>query len=173
MTKKKGKKINVKVEDEADIIEPWGPFRVPTHLESLILDDPWVHPWMQKRGWRNICSGLLFGNRVKEAPIDFKETKKQYEIYAEIPGVSKDKIEVHVTPHNLAIKGTVKIENEKEVEEYIWKERGCSTIARAIHFPDEVTPDNAKAELEDGVLKVTVPKKSMNLEEKGKRILIK
>lgn len=173
MANKKEKEVDVQVEEEKEINEPWEPFRVPAHLENAVLDATWVHPWMRKRGWRSIWPGLWYGKDVKEVPIDFKDTEKQYEIYAEVPGVSKDNIEVHVTPHDLAIKGTVKRKKKLENEDYLWKERGYSIVARAVHFPNEVIPDNAEAELEDGVLKVIVPKKKITLKEKGKRILIK
>jgi HSP20 family molecular chaperone IbpA len=76
---------------------------------------------MQRRGWRSMWPGLWFGKNVKEAPIDFKDKKHQYEIYAEIPGISKDNIEVHVTPHNMAIKGKTKIEKKKKEKDIFGK----------------------------------------------------
>lgn len=76
---------------------------------------------------------------------------------------------MHVTPHNLAIRGTVTAQKKEERKGYVWQERQYSTVARALHFPEEVNRDSASAELEDGLLKIMLPKKSLSLKKKGKK----
>ena len=173
MVDKKKENVEVVPEKEEEIKEAWDPFRAPSHLGSSIFDDPWTHPWMYRPGWRNLWPGLWFGKDVKEPPIDFEEKKKEYKIYAEIPGIPKDNIEVHVTPHDLAIKGTIKTDKkEKDEKGFIWRERGYSKVARAMHFSEKVNPDKVKAELEDGILEITVPKKKLTPKEKAKKIMV-
>jgi HSP20 family protein len=174
MNKKKGKKVKIKKRNE-DRYKPnyWAAFRQPNNLDNMLLDDPWSFPWIRQPGWRRIWSELWFGNNVKQVPIDLKESKSNYEIYAEIPGVLKENIEVQITPKHMALCGEIKTSDEENKDEYIWKERSYKTLVRSITFSNEVNPDKAEALLKNGVLKIIIPKKKAAIEEAGRRIVVK
>ncbi|MDG7000479.1 MAG: Hsp20/alpha crystallin family protein, partial [Nitrososphaerota archaeon] len=63
-----------------------------------------------------------------------------------------------------------KIDEDKEG--YIHKERTWSKVKRELAFPEEVVPDQANAEIKEGVLQVTVPKKSPT-EVKSHKVQVK
>lgn len=93
--------------------------------------------------------------------MDLKDEENQYVLKTEIPGLSKENINIEVRKDRF-----VEIKGEKEehmVEEeegsYIHKERGKTSFHRHIHLPSEVDAENIDAKLENGVLTVTFPKK--------------
>lgn len=171
MDKKKGKKVNIKKKNE-EIFKPgyWAAFRQPNNLDKVILDDPWSFPWIRQSGWRDIWPKLWFGGEAKEIPIELKESKSKYQVLAGMPGVLAKDIEVQITSNHMAIRGDLKlpenIKNPGKNHEY------CNLV-RSIAFTNEVDPTDAEAFLKDGVLKITVPKKKLTIEQAGRKIEIK
>lgn len=89
--------------------------------------------------------------------IDVEEKDEEYAIIAELPGASKDEIHLDFTDGRLFI-GVEKDENiEEEDKDYIHRERRHTSVSRSIYLIDGIA-DGIKAKLEDGLLKITVPK---------------
>jgi len=85
------------------------------------------------------------------------EAGDQVHAEAEIPGVSRDDIEVYAVGNELTIKGTRK-PRESEDLSYHRRERGTGEFTRVVTLPVEVDADKVRASLKDGVLTVTLPK---------------
>lgn len=102
-------------------------------------------------------------------PVDVKEDNGNIVVKADLPGVKKENVAVKARENQLLI--SCKEEGEKEVREenYYRHERKRSGMKRTVTLPEEVESGKAKAEMEDGVLKVTLPKKSKK-EKKEKEI---
>jgi len=143
MNKKKGKKIKIKKINE-NIYKPnyWAAFRQPNNIDNILLDDPWSSPWIREPGWRRIWPELWFGGQAKEIPVDLKEFKNKYEVFAAIPGVSKKDIEVQITSEDMAIRGDLKLPKNKEDTH---NEKEHSILVRSISFANEINPDDAEA----------------------------
>jgi HSP20 family protein len=78
-----------------------------------------------------------------------------------VPGIPKDKLDISVSPRGMMIEGETETNvNQDNKEGYVHKERTWSRVRRELTFPDEVIPDNADAEVKNGVLEVRVPKKN-------------
>jgi HSP20 family protein len=90
--------------------------------------------------------------------INLTEDKDKYYVRAELPGVKGDELDIQVTGKNLAISGERKIAAEGEGARYHRREREAGTFSRMIGLPGEVDADNVEANLENGVLSITVPK---------------
>ncbi|KGG81325.1 hypothetical protein Y919_00800 [Caloranaerobacter azorensis H53214] len=88
---------------------------------------------------------------------DIKETEKEYIIEADIPGFSKDQIDITVNNGYLTIKANRKDIINEEKEGYIRRERRYGTFQRAFRLQN-VKEDEIKAKYENGVLKITLPK---------------
>ncbi|NLT39229.1 MAG: Hsp20/alpha crystallin family protein [Clostridiales bacterium] len=89
--------------------------------------------------------------------VDVQENEKEYLIEAELPGVTKDEVNIRLTDGRL----NISVHKEENVEEnkknYIHKERRCSSMSRSI-FLNDADAQNVKAKLDNGILSVTVPK---------------
>lgn len=97
---------------------------------------------------------------------DVYEKDNKIIIEAEIPGAKKDDIEVKIKDNAVVIKGEVKKEEEKKEENYYRSERFYGTFERVIPLPVEVKAEEAKAEIKDGILKLTIPKATAEKEVK-------
>lgn len=104
--------------------------------------------------------------------IDVKTSGDDMIIYAELPGMSQDEIDVEVTDGVLTIKGERKSETEKEQEGWLIRERSYGAFERSLVLPEGVDPEKIKADYKDGVLEVHVPKAAQALKPKTHRIAL-
>jgi HSP20 family protein len=77
---------------------------------------------------------------------------------AELPGLKKEDVRVEIYNGNLVIKGESKAEREVKEEAYYRVERSFGSFYRSLPLPFDVTPEQMKATLTDGVLEVQIPK---------------
>ncbi|MDD5017132.1 MAG: Hsp20/alpha crystallin family protein [Eubacteriales bacterium] len=97
--------------------------------------------------------------------VDVQETANEYLIEAELPGVNKDEVTLELNEGSLNI-AIIREENIDEKDKnYIHRERRYASMSRSIYLGD-IKKDGVRAKLEDGVLKVTVPRKEKALESK-------
>jgi HSP20 family protein len=100
------------------------------------------------------------------------ENDDEFIVKANVAGMDPDDLEITYTDNNLSIKGEIKDEREEEGEggRYHLRERRYGTFSRTISMPGTVDVDNIKADTENGILKIHLPKKE---EVKPRRIEIK
>jgi len=91
--------------------------------------------------------------------FDVKENKDGYVFRADLPGVKEEDLEISLTGNRLAISGKREAEKREQGETYYASERSYGSFTRAFTLPDGTDAENVKAELKNGVLQVTVPKK--------------
>lgn len=92
--------------------------------------------------------------------IDVTETDKQYEVRAEIPGARKEDIKVHVNHHFVSISAEIKREKEeKQGKRVLLTETYSGMVSRGFTLEHEVDAKEVTAKLEEGVLKLTLPKR--------------
>ena len=110
------------------------------------------------RGWPTM--GWPTAGRTAELmpSMDVAETDKEIEITAELPGLEEKDVQVNVADNVLTIKGEKKSEKEQKDKNYRMFERSYGSFSRTLELPAGINPDNIKASLSNGVLKVTVPK---------------
>jgi len=89
--------------------------------------------------------------------IDIEEMEDEYHIEAELPGVSKEDIELNIEDENLCISINRSDEVNKSGKNYIHRERHTSSMSRRIRLAG-VSLNDIKAKLDNGVLTVIVPK---------------
>ncbi|HXS51033.1 MAG TPA: Hsp20/alpha crystallin family protein [Usitatibacter sp.] len=93
--------------------------------------------------------------------VDVKETPEAYLVLAELPGVSKDALSIDVEANEVAITANPAAAPEtKDGEKWLHVERGAGKAERRLALPLEVDAARAEAKLADGVLELTLPKKS-------------
>jgi HSP20 family protein len=92
--------------------------------------------------------------------IDVSETDKNYIVKAEIPGAKKEDIKVAVDGNKVSISAEMKEEKEINNENTMYRERRLGQQSRSFSLPQEVDDQISQAKYEDGVLQLTLPKKS-------------
>jgi HSP20 family protein len=90
--------------------------------------------------------------------VDMYQTDDEIVVKAALPGVKADEVQISVTGEVLTIKGEVKQEEEKKERSWHIRERRYGSFERSIILPTDVVADKAKAEFENGVLTITLPK---------------
>lgn len=99
--------------------------------------------------------------------VDVFEKDDAIELRAELPGVKPEQIELDVTDNVLTLSGERKLEHEDEREGYRRIERSYGQFSRSFTLPPNIDKDNIKAEMNDGVLRLTLPKRETH---RGRRI---
>ena len=117
----------------------------------------------------------LYGKHAKNLmKTDVKDTKEGYEVDIDLPGFKKDEIKVQLKDGYLtlaAAKGLDKDEKDKEGN-YIRRERYAGSMCRSFYVGDAVSEEDIHAKYEDGILKLSVPKKAPEKIEKDGYIAI-
>ena len=137
--------------------------------ENLFNDD-----WMDF-GFPEVDKALYGKHASHEMKTDVKETDSGYEVDIDLPGFKKDEINVQLDNGYLSIsaaKGLDKEEKNKEGK-YIRKERYAGAMSRSFYVGDAVSEEDIHAKYEDGILKLSLPKKAPKaVEEKDGYIAI-
>ena len=89
---------------------------------------------------------------------DIIDKGDKYIISLEVPGIRKDNIEVKATEEYITIAGAEEEKNEKEDRNYVLNVRAYRSFFRKIPFPENITPTKVDAIVENGILKIEVPK---------------
>lgn len=111
-----------------------------------MLDDFFSDNWTQSRS--------LMRDTFK---VDVEDAKNQYIIEADLPGVRREEISLDMSDGRLTISVNREEKKEEEGKNYVHKERRFCSMQRSIYLA-EADADGITAKLQDGVLKVTVPK---------------
>ena len=93
--------------------------------------------------------------------IDVKETPSAYTVVAEVPGVAKEDIHVTVEGSVVTLRAEVKQQDsQSEGEKVLRTERYYGAVARSFQLPQDIDQTQAKAKYDNGVLSLTLPKKT-------------
>ena len=92
---------------------------------------------------------------------DVRETESGYELDVELPGYKKEDLELELNGGYLNISAQKNTENEEKNAEgkVIRKERYAGSMKRSFYVGEDLTEEDIKARFEDGILKLSVPKK--------------
>jgi HSP20 family protein len=102
--------------------------------------------------------------------VDMYETDENVVVKTSVPGIKAEDIDITITGDTLTIKGETKAEEKVEKANYIRQERRYGAFSRSVTLPTSIVAEEAKAEFENGVLTLTLPKAE---EVKPKTIQVK
>ncbi|CAG8710947.1 9465_t:CDS:2 [Cetraspora pellucida] len=103
-------------------------------------------------------NSLFRSNVNRIPPLDVHETDKEFVVNAELPGVTKEQVNVDVHDDTLVISGeTKKDEKYNEGNAHI-QERRYGSFTRSISLPRNVKTSNITAKFDNGILEVKLPK---------------
>ena len=106
----------------------------------------------------NDLQGEEVSNRGWVPPVDIQETTEGYKLHAELPGLTKDDINITLENNVLRLSGERKLEKDVKKETFHRVERTYGAFSRAFALPQQVNAEGVQAAFENGVLTITVPK---------------
>jgi HSP20 family protein len=134
----------------SDGIVRWEPFNEMVSLRAAVnqlFQDSFIRPG----SWLMPFDGA-------QPAVDMIATKDEVIVKASVPGIKPDDIDISLTGDQLTIKGETKSEQKIEEGSYIRQERRFGSFQRTVALPTSVISDKARAEFENGVLTLTLPK---------------
>jgi HSP20 family protein len=107
-------------------------------------------PWAPVEGRRG------FGEDLK---VNIVENEDNYTLTAEVPGMKEKDIDLEIKDGRMTLKGHTEESQEKEEDHYRMREFSRRSFERSFTIGEGVDQDNISAKLDNGVLKVVLPKK--------------
>ncbi len=144
-------------------LRAWRPFREIEEIER----------WMDEVFRRTFPTGwwrVPTEEALWTPAIEMYEKPDKFVVRAELPGMKKEEIDIHVVGDTLTISGERKTKTEVKDEEYQRCEFCYGKFSRSITLPAAINAEKIDATYEDGILEITLPKAE---EIKPKKIQIK
>ncbi|KAJ3113043.1 Serine/threonine-protein kinase [Physocladia obscura] len=161
----------------------WNVVPRPTRRPAAFspLGDPFLEPFAaMERRMNSIFNELaspVFSNSpawtafASGSPtVDVSESEKAYFVTADLPGIKKEEITVTVKNNVLTISGERKVDTEEKNDVRHVVERSYGSFSRSIALPNDVSNDKISASMENGVLKLEIPKNPLEEGEGVKKI---
>lgn len=119
-----------------------------------------TRPWSFPMDWQQFPS-IFEARDMRMALYELADRGDKFELQVEVPGIEKEKIDVKATKYSVEISGkhSEKTE-EKKGKRYLYTERLYRSFYRNVILPEEIVPSKVAAKVENGVLKVDLPKKT-------------
>jgi HSP20 family protein len=132
----------------ANAMNRWSPATVAAREPLFRLFDTFFNNETQEdvasRGWA--------------PPVNIQETDQAFKLEVELPGLTKDDIQITLENSVLRLSGERKFEKDVQKENYHRIERAYGTFTRSFALPTQVETEKVEAKFENGVLTITVPK---------------
>lgn len=150
--------------------------------QSHTYSDPWTLFDEMQEDMGHMMGGLMAGLPAMMSQmnqhmgldsmplVDMAEKDNTYLIRVDIPGLDKNKIEITVRGEILTIQGVRETTNQEQTDSYYTQERSYGSFSRSLRLPGPVDDANVKADYQNGVLTITLPK--ISPEQASKKINI-
>ena len=134
---------------------------MPSIFGENLFDDDWMNFGFNDNFWGK--TNPLYGKHAQNMmKTDVREKDDSYELDVDLPGFKKDEIKVQLKDGYLtlsAAKGLDKDQQDKQGN-YIRRERYAGTMSRSFFVGEDVAQEDIHAKYEDGILRLSVPKKA-------------
>jgi HSP20 family protein len=128
----------------------WEPAREMMTLRDAmdrLFDEAFTRPFSSGNGgWSSLPA------------IDLYQTDDDVVVKAALPGFKADEVQINVHGNMLTLKGETKQTEEMKEKTYHLREHRWGSFERSVMLPTTVIADKAKAEFENGILTITLPK---------------
>lgn len=111
-------------------------------------------------GVRNLGHDLWNVGNGWQPRLDLQETDSEYRVVLDVPGMKKENITLEQSGNTLTVRGNRTVDRDTTTGEYRRTERHVGEFMRKVQLPESVDTEKTRADLEDGVLTVTLTKQS-------------
>ncbi len=139
------------------------PFKTEVAVSNLIRWEPMsemvtLRDAMDRLFNESFTRPLGQGNGLQSPAVDLYQTDDEVVVKASLPGFKAEDVQISVMGDRITIKGKAIEKQESKEKAYHIREQHWGSFERSIALPTVVVSDKARAEFEDGILTVTLPK---------------
>jgi HSP20 family protein len=138
-----------------------------TERVPMVFDD-FFKPWNE---WFD--NGGLFGNTLRMPAVNITELNNVFEVTLAAPGMKKDDFKIDVDGNMLTISCEKEETKEEKEKKFTKKEYNFSSFSRSFTLPEEVNKEKIEAIYENGLLKLSLPRKEEAKKPAAKHIAVK
>jgi HSP20 family protein len=129
--------------------------RFQREFDDFLAMPPMWKRWIQERSRFPM---MPFRHMMMQS-VDIEDRGKDYRVTADLPGFSKNDVNIEVSDSSVMIHAKKTMADEEKQKNYVRKERMAQTFYRRIDLPENVKSDDSKASLSNGILEIILPKK--------------
>ncbi|MEM3670145.1 MAG: Hsp20/alpha crystallin family protein [Thermoprotei archaeon] len=153
------------------------PTRTTTWPQSLdlIFDsfrrsvDDFFAPFVSAMPWLGFEGSMT----ARYPLVDVEDFGDHYVLTAELPGLSKESVDVRANAYGVEISAQTASDNSGSNRDYVYRERGYVSFNRTLSLPEEIVPDKIEASMQNGILHLNIPKKEPKPEARKVKVNIK
>lgn len=127
--------------------------------------------WPFSTAWE--MPSLFEARDMRIALYDLVDKGDKYELQVEVPGIEKEKIDVKATRYSVEVSGKHSEKSEERGKRYLYTERLYRSFYRNVPVPEEIVPSKVNAKMENGILKLELPKKTPTRGDDETRVEVK
>ena len=142
---------------------------IKTSERVPVMFDDFFKPWNEWFG----NGGNLWSRAMTVPPVNITENKDEFLVSLAAPGMKKDDFKIDIDGNMLTISSAKEETKEEKEKRFTRKEYNYSSFSRSFTLPDEVNREKIDAKYEDGVLKITLPRKEEVKNPAAKQIAVK
>jgi HSP20 family protein len=140
-------------------------------FEPALFNEMFSPTEPNERIFPHLLTPFALLDRTNEFPyVNVAEHKGDIQVVAEIPGVPKESVKIHILDGELTISGERKAPENATESESLRQEIRYGSFSRTIQLPESVDADKVTAEYNNGMLRITLPKQEA---AKPKEIVIR
>ncbi len=117
-----------------------------------------LRPWSFPMEWE--FPSLFESRDMRMAPYELVDRRDKFELQSEIPGIEKENVSVKATKYSVEISGKHSEKGEEKGKKYVYSERLYRSFYRNVPLPEEIIPSKVSAKVENGILRLDLPKKN-------------
>ena len=139
--------------------------RVDTLFESIRhnveeMERAFARPWSPSFELGFPTVPFMSLPEVRAPLCDLVDRGERYELSLEVPGIEKEKIDIKATKHSIEVSCEQSEKKEEKGKHFLYNERSYKSFYRKVPVPEEIVPSKIEAKVVNGILNVTMPKKS-------------
>lgn len=136
--------------------------RIPTVFEDFF------RPWNE---WFD--GNRILGREMSTPAVNITEQKDKYLVSMAAPGLKKEDFKIDIDGNMLTISSEKEENKEEKEDNFTRKEYNYSSFSRTFTLPEEINQEKIDAKYEDGVLRISLPRKQETKKSSAKHIAVK
>lgn len=136
---------------------------------NLVKRNNALFPAVMDEMFKDWMGGTQMVNKMVP-PVNIRENENAFTVELMAAGLKKEDFNIEVDNELLTISAEIKSENKEESGKFTKREFGLASFKRSFHLPETVNEESINAAYQDGILKLTLPKKEEAL-PKAKRLI--
>lgn len=141
----------------------------PVERVPFLFDD-YFKPWNE---WFDNGNSNLWGTAMNIPAVNITEHKDAYEVSLAVPGMKKEDFKIDVDGNMLTISSEKEESKEEKDKKFTRKEYNYSSFSRSFTLPEEINREKIDAKYNNGILKISLPRKEEAKKLTAKNIAVK